>query len=117
MRRPHAIRLSVIGLVMGTLLLVATSARASTVVACTFSGSPQDHADSGIVVASYPGDNVRRLHIGYGADATGQYLITAQLRRGGFDGPIIGSSSIYLDLDATSSTDVDGFFHFGGPND
>ena len=95
----------------------APSSPGSTVVSCPFSGTPKDHADSGIVVANYPGTNVRRLHIGYGANTTGQYLITAQLRRGAFDGPIVGSSSIYLNLDAAASANVDGFFHFGGDFD
>lgn len=104
-------------LVTVTFLLVALPGLASTVVSCPFSGSANDRADSGIVVTSYPGNNVGTLHIGYGADTTGQYLITAQLRRGAFDGPIVGSQSIYLNLDANATTDVDGFFHFGGQFD
>src|SRR5262249_43135841 len=92
-------------------------ANASTVVSCSFGGSPQDHADSGIIVASYPGTNVRRVHIGYGANSTGLYLVTMTIRRGAYDGPIVGSSSIYLQLHATASTDVDGLFHFGGQFD
>jgi len=95
----------------------AGSLNGSTVVSCAFSGSPQDHADSGIVVLNYPGTNVRRLHMGYGADTTGQYLITAQIHRGAFDGPIVGSSSIYLNLNGSSEADVDGYFHFGGQFD
>lgn len=116
-RRRRGICLLTIGLVLATLVFAAAPGLASTVVSCAFSGTPDDHADSGIVVTNYPGNNVRRLHIGYGTDTTGQYLITAQIRRGGFDGPIVGSSSIYLNLDATSSTDVDGYFHFGGAYD
>jgi hypothetical protein len=99
------------------LLLVDSPSPGSTVVSCPFSGTPGDRADSGIVVMSYPGNNVRSLHIGYGADTTGQYLITAQIRRGAFDGPIVGSQSVYLNLDASATTDVDGFFHFGGQFD
>jgi hypothetical protein len=99
------------------LLFAAAPSPASTPVTCPFSGTPQDHADSGIVVASYPGTNIRRLHIGYGANATGQYLITATIRRGAFNGPIVGSSSIYLNLNANATGDVDGYLHFGGAND
>ena len=89
----------------------------STAVSCPFSGTPDDRADSGIVVTNYAGNNVSRLHIGYGTDTTGQYLVTAQIRRGAFDGPIVGSQSIYLNLDENSTTDVDGYFHFGGAFD
>ncbi len=117
MRRRRGVSLLTVGLFMAALVLVAAPGLASTVVSCAFSGTPDDHADSGIVVTNYPGNNVRRLHIGYGTDTTGQYLITATLRRGSFDGPIVGASSIYLNLDATSSTDVDGYFHFGGAYD
>ena len=117
LRRRRGISLLTIGLALTTIVFVASPGLASTVVSCAFSGTPDDRADSGIVVTNYPGNNVRRLHVGYGTDTTGQYLITAQIRRGAFDGPIVGSSSIYLQLDATSSTDVDGFFHFGGAND
>jgi hypothetical protein len=107
----------VLTLVALVLLLVASPSPGSTVVSCPFSGIANDRADSGIVITSYPGNNVRTLHIGYGADTTGQYLITAQLRRGAFDGPIVGSQSIYLNLDANVATDIDGFFHFGGQFD
>ena len=99
------------------LLLAASPSSGSTVVSCPFSGTPNDRADSGIVITSYPGNNVRRLHVGYGTDTTGQYLVTAQIRRGAFDGPIVGSQSIYLNLDANSTADVDGYFHFGGQFD
>ena len=99
------------------LLLAASPSRASTLVTCPFSGSPRDHADSGVVVTSYPGTNIRRLHMGYGANATGQYQVTATIRRGTFDGPMVGQSTIYLNLSAGATADVDGFFHFGGVND
>ena len=99
------------------LLAAASPSIASTAVSCPFGGTPNDHADSGIVVASYPGTNIRRLHIGYGANVSGQYLITATIRRGAFDGPVVGASSIYLTLNANATADVDGFLHFGGAND
>ena len=107
-------RLALVGL---AILFAAAPSPGSTVVSCAFSGSPQDHADSGIIVANYPGNNISRLHMGYGTNATGQYLITATIRRGAFDGPIVGRSSIYLNLDANASGNVDGFFPFGGAND
>jgi len=99
------------------LLALAAPSSGGTLVSCAFGGTPQDHADSGIVVLNYPGTNVRRVHIGYGANASGQYLITAQVRKGAFNGPILGSSSIYLTLDENATADVDGFFHFGGQFD
>lgn len=117
MRGRRSVRNVIPWFAIASFLLAAVPGLASTVVSCPFGGSPQDRADSGIVVTSYPGTNVRTLHIGYGTDTTGQYLVTAQIRRGGFDGPIVGSSSIYLNLDATASADVDGFFHYGGAND
>ncbi len=108
------LRQALVGL---ALLFAAAPSPGSTVVSCPFSGTPGDHADSGIVVLNYPGNNISRLHIGYGANATGQYLITATIHRGAFDGPIVGRSSIYLNLNAASSADVDGFLPFGGAND
>jgi hypothetical protein len=106
-----------VGVFAFALLFAAAPSLGSTVVSCSFSGTPDDHADSGIVVMNYPGTNIRRLHIGYGANVTGQYLITVTIRRGAFDGPIVGRSSVYLNLNAGSSADVDGFFPFGGAND
>ena len=106
-----------LALVILALLFAAGPSLGSSVVSCPFGGTPQDHADSGIVVANYPGTNIRRVWIGYGADTTGQYLITMVIRRGAFNGPIVGSSSIYLNLTGGSSTNVDGFFHFGGAFD
>lgn len=100
-----------------TLVLAATPSLASTVVSCPFRGTANDHADSGIVVANYPGTNVSRVHIGYGANVTGQYLITVTIRRGAFDGPIVGRSNVYLNLNANATADVDGYFPFGGAND
>ena len=103
-------------------LLAAASSLAgtiseSTVVSCPFGGASNDRADSGIIVLNYQGNNVRRVHIGYGTDTTGQYLVTMTIRRGAYDGPVVGSSSIYLNLNANVSTDVDGYFHFGGQFD
>jgi hypothetical protein len=43
-------------------LSAAATTLGSTIVYCAFGGTPNDHADSGIVIASYPGTNVRRLH-------------------------------------------------------
>jgi hypothetical protein len=99
------------------IVFAATRSLASTAVSCGFSGAANDRADSGIVVLNYPGTNVRRLHVGYGTNASGQYLITATIHRGAFDGPIVGASSIYLTLNANATSDVDGFLHFGGAND
>lgn len=104
-------------LVALALLFAAAPSPGSTVVSCSFSGTPDDHADSGIVVVNYLGTNIRRLKIGYGASVTGQYLITVVIRRGAFDGPIVGRSSIYLNLTGGSSADINGFFPFGGAND
>ena len=117
MRRRRSVRNAILWFAAASFLLASVPGLASTVVSCAFGGSPQDHADSGIVLLNYPGTNVRRIHIGYGANTTGQYLVTAQIRRGGFDGPIVGSSSIYMNLDASAVADVDGFFHYGGVND
>ena len=115
--RRRVARLLTLWPAVAMLFLVAMPGLASTVVSCPFGGTPQDHADSGIIVTNYPGNNVRRVHIGYGTNATGQYLVTMVIRRGTFDGPVVGMSSIYLDLNENSSTNVDGFFHFGGDFD
>ena len=117
LHRPRVVRLLTLGLRLGALLFAATPGLASTVVSCPFSGTPQDHFDSGIVIANYPGNNVRRVWIGYGASVTGQYLITIMIRRGAFDGPVVGTSSIYLNLDESATANVDGYFHFGGAVD
>jgi hypothetical protein len=68
-------------------------------------------------VPSYAGTNIRRLQLGYGSMTGGEYLITTQIHRGTFDGPLVGSSSIYLTLPGGSFDDVYGVFHFGGAFD
>ena len=115
LRRPVHLAVPVLSSLV--LFLAAAVSPGSTPVTCSFSGAANDHADSGVVIPSYPGTNIRRLHMGYGANATGQYLVTASIRRGAFDGPIVGQSSIYLNLNANATTDVDGYFHFGGAAD
>lgn len=98
-------------------LLTTAYGFAGTVVSCPFSGVGGDIVARGIVVPNYPGNNIRRLKIGYGASTAGEYRITAQIRRGSFDGPIVGTSSIFLSFPGGSYANVYGFFHFGGAFD
>jgi len=95
-------------------LLATAPARASTVVSCAFSGTGGDQLFRGIVVPSYPGNNVRLVQLGYGGSTPGIYRITLQIRRGRFDGPLVGAAATaYLDLPSTSAA-VAVYFDFGG---
>jgi hypothetical protein len=96
------------------LLLAAAPSLASNIVSCPFSGTGGDQLDRGIVVPNYAGTNIRRLQLGYSSMIEGEYLITAVIHRETFDGPIVGSSSIYLTMPGGSLDDVAGVFHFGG---
>lgn len=115
--RRRVVPLLPLGLAMAAFLFAATSGFAGTVVSCGFSGSTGDVVDRGIVVPNYPGTNVRLVQIGYGASVAGRYNVTLQIHRGTFDGPTVGTSSIYLDMPGGSFEDVNGLFHFGGEYD
>jgi hypothetical protein len=99
-------------------LLVAArglaGAVSGTVVSCPFRGTTGDFLDRGIVVLNYQGTNVRRLWLGYATDTAGLYHVTAQIHRGTFDGPIVGTSTIYVNMPVASRNDVNTYFDFGG---
>ena len=104
-------------LVALALLCAAAPAPGSTVVSCPFGGTPQDHADSGIVVANYPGNNVRRVRAGYGAEcdrAVPHYDRDPSWRLQRADRGIVEHLP---QPGRNATTNVDGFFHFGGAND
>jgi hypothetical protein len=105
-----------LALIAAASLLVAAPGFAlvsGTVVSCPFRGSVSDFLDRGIVVLNYQGTNVRRLWLGYGTQTAGIYHVTAQIRRGTFDGPIVGTSTIYIDMPG-AYTEVNAYFDFGG---
>jgi len=98
-------------LLAASLLLAPALAPASTVVSCPFSGTNGDGLARGIVVPNYAGTNVRRVGLSYFASVAGLYHVTAQIRRGTFDGPIVGTSTLYLTVSTSSMTSAN--FDFG----
>jgi hypothetical protein len=118
-RRPvPSSRLLMTALIAAAFVLVAGPGFAlvsGTVVSCPFSGIAGDTVgDEGIVVSNYQGTNVRLLRLGYGALAAGIYHVTAQIHRGSFDGPLVGTSTIFINMPGGSFADVNAFFDFGG---
>ncbi len=101
--RENRARLRLCGLFAAVSLMMAESASASTVVSCSSSATGGDHVDRGIVVPAYAGTNVRLVQLSYSGGA-GTYRVTLTLRRGSFDGPIVGSpATAYVTLaDVTS---------------
>lgn len=93
-------------------LLAAAPGIASTVVSCPFNGFSGDALTRGIVVPSYAGTNIRRVKLGFFASVSGLYHATLQIRRGSFDGPIVGSSTIYVNVGTSTLTEAN--FDFGG---
>jgi hypothetical protein len=109
-----ASRLIRLALLAIAVLLVTTVAVASTVVSCSFSGTAGDGLDRGIVVPGYTGNNVRRVQLAYGGSTPGLYRITLTIRRGTFDGPLVGATAVaYLTLPSTSAA-LPVYFDFGG---
>jgi hypothetical protein len=106
-------------------LLVAVpgfaGAVSGTVVSCPFNGTGsgddvgpfEGSAGQGIVVLNYQGTNVRRLWLNYLSQTPGLYHVTAQINRGSFDGPLVGTSTIYINVPG-GFAEVNAFFDFGG---
>src|SRR5436305_1121589 len=96
--------------------LAATPLRASVVDACPFSGFAGETVTRGIVVPKFEGTNLRTVQLQYGANMAGTYRITVTVRRGSFDGPLVGSPQtayVFLTFSNMSmSTPVT--FDFGG---
>ncbi|MBW8875760.1 MAG: hypothetical protein JF614_12415 [Acidobacteria bacterium] len=71
--------------------LGAAPLRASVVDACPFGGIARESLARGIVVPKFEGTNLRTVQLQYGSYTAGTYRITATVRRGSFDGPLVGS--------------------------
>jgi Protein of unknown function (DUF642) len=86
----------------------------ASAASCPFEGSAGDFLTKGIVVQGYSGTNVGLVELGYGASAAGLYSITATIRRGTFDGPLVGApQTVWVNL-PNSFTDTPVIFDFGG---
>ncbi|MDP9121359.1 MAG: hypothetical protein M3O15_08330 [Acidobacteriota bacterium] len=111
----HRFRLKPLLLTLSALaaLVPASPLLASSTVGCPFAGTPSDLLNRGIVVPAYPGSNVRSVQVAYGADTAGMYHITLQIRRGTFDGPIVGTSTVNLALPANLAVSTPVTFDFG----
>jgi len=96
--------------------LGAAPLQASIVDACAFGGVAGETVTRGIVVPKFEGTNLRTVQLQYGANMAGTYRITVTVRRGSFDGPLVGSpQTAYVFLtpyDMSVSTPVT--FDFGG---
>ena len=114
-RRPRFFRVATLVPCLLAGLAATAPASESTAVSCAFSGTGGDLVDRGIVVPNYPGSNIRSVKIGYAADTAGVYRVTMEIHRGTFDGPIVGTATIYLDLPAGGPdfNDVYGQYYFG----
>ena len=114
-RRPRVFRPGTLALSLAAGLAASAPAPGSTAASCAFSGSAGDVVDRGIVVKNYPGSNIRSVKIGYAANTAGTYQVTMEIHRGTFDGPTVGTSTIYLDLPAGGPdfNDVYGQYYFG----
>ncbi len=84
-------------------------------VSCPFNGDPGDVTEHGIVVPSYPGNNVYDVTLAYASVLGGTFHITLEIRRGSFDGPLVGvPQTAVVTLPADGSTDHFVTFEFGG---
>jgi hypothetical protein len=101
---------------LAALLVLASAVPAAAVVAsvsCPFNGDPGDFLSHGIVVTDYPGKNVRSVMLAYGATVAGTYRITMEIRRGSFDGPLVGvPQTVNVTLPADASHDHFVIFDF-----
>lgn len=107
-----------LGLHAAALLALATALPANAVVPvvnCPFLGDPGDNLTRGIVVTNYPGKNVRSVTLAYFAATAGTYRITLEMRRGTFDGPLVGvPQTVNVALPANLTDDHFVTFDFAG---
>ncbi|HVT16301.1 MAG TPA: hypothetical protein VHQ90_09020 [Thermoanaerobaculia bacterium] len=118
-RRRIAHSLAALALLAAATLLGAAPLLASTVVSCPF-GTGGDHVDTllpsgprGLYVKPFAGTNLRTVKLSYSTDTAGTYRITLLVRRGTYDGPIIGSPHTeVIDLPGPSTVFVPVTFDF-----
>lgn len=90
--------LATIGIVLLSLFgsAAAWSASRTLTELCPLSGDTTnaDSVDHGIYITGYSGNNLSQVELGYVASNghAGNYIISLTARRGGYDGPIIGST-------------------------
>ena len=82
-------------------------------VSCPFSGTANGNSSSGLYVASYPGNNLSHVTLGYRGSVAQRYGVTLTAHRTTFDGPVIGTPQTQtVNLPATGELLVT--FDFGG---
>jgi len=85
-----------------TLACALPAAAIVPVVNCPFKGEMGNNTTRGIVVTNYPANNVRSVRLAYGTSTAGLYRITLEIRRGSFDGPLVGvPQTVNVDLPAS----------------
>jgi hypothetical protein len=94
-------------------LLVSAVVSAQTVVSCPPNGSGGDQVSRGFYVQSYGGSSLGTVQLTYYTDGTaGAYTVSMTARSGAYDGPLIGTQTITVNLTANTGTLVT--FDFGG---
>ena len=86
--------------------------RERVVISCPTYGQGGDGLGRGFYVVDYPATNLGRVEMVYWAFQEGTYAISMTVRRDTYDGPIVGTQVITLELPARTS--VTGTFDFGG---
>ncbi|HVT60541.1 MAG TPA: hypothetical protein VHR45_19365 [Thermoanaerobaculia bacterium] len=110
-RRLNSPLAAMLALLVAASLLAAAPLAASLVVSCPFAALG-DNVTEGIVVQGYSGTNVRLVQLAYSADNAGLFAITLAIRRGTFNGPLVGARTLWVNVASASFTDV--IFDFGG---
>jgi len=96
----------------GLMLLNPATSQASVLYSCPGTGTGGDFNDRGFYMPSYPGitlDSVTLKLVGYVA---GTYQVSLTVRSNAFSGPVLGTSTVTVALNAVSGAQVSTTFPF-----
>lgn len=89
-----------------TTMMLATSASAAVLVDCYEGSGGGDNITRGFYVTDFPGSSVEEVNLFYTSTQAGERTIRLTMRAGTYDGPVIGTAEVVLDLPASTATEA-----------
>jgi hypothetical protein len=107
---PALALLTALGVLSGGALSAQTPI---SIASCPFAGGGNTYLTNGFYVASYPGNNLFQVTLGYTSTYAQPYAITLTAHRNTYDGPIIGTPQTAV-INVPTSGEALATFDFGG---
>ena len=96
----------------GLSLFIATIGQADVLYSCPGAGSGGDLNTRGFYVPSYPGVSLDSATLKLVGSSAGTYQVSLTVRSGAYDGPVLGTSTVTVGLNASSGALVSTTFAF-----